>query len=102
MKSKPPACFCISSVPRDDDFVCSEAECVLLLFGGSREDDNLGSERMGKFHAHVTQSAETGHANFLALGDTPVAHGRVSCDSGRAKEQLRRGQGSRGRAAQTS
>jgi hypothetical protein len=30
---------------------------------------------MRKLHAHVAQSAETDHANFLALGDTLVAHG---------------------------
>src|SRR5208282_2990957 len=32
-------------------------------------------------HRHVAQAAEPDHANFLALGDTPAAHGRVSCDS---------------------
>src|SRR5713101_1745054 len=37
---------------------------------------------MCKLHAHVAQSAETDHASLLALGDAPVAHGRVSCDSG--------------------
>ena len=37
---------------------------------------------MCKLHAHVAQSAETDHADFLALGDAPVAHGRVGCDSG--------------------
>ena len=37
---------------------------------------------MCKLHAHVAQSAETDHADLLALGDAPVAHGRVSCDSG--------------------
>src|SRR5437879_11798421 len=37
---------------------------------------------MCKLHTHVTQSAETDHANLLALADAPVAHGRVCCDSG--------------------
>src|SRR5208282_6447255 len=36
---------------------------------------------MCKLHGHVAQPAEPDHANFLALGDTPAAHGRVGCDS---------------------
>ena len=35
-----------------------------------------------KLHAHVTQSAETDHANFLAVANSPVAHGRVCRDPG--------------------
>ncbi len=69
-------------IPREDDLVRSEAERVFLLVRRSREDNNVGSERMGKLHAHVAQSAETDHANFLALGDAPVAHRRVRRDSG--------------------
>ena len=45
---------------------------------------------MSKLHAHVAQSAETDHANLLALGDAPVAHGRVGCDPG---AEQRRGSG---------
>src|SRR5947209_17148045 len=37
---------------------------------------------MRKLHGHVTESAETDHANFLALGDAPVMHGGVSRDTG--------------------
>ena len=74
----------------DDDFVGPEAERVFLLVGRGGEDDNVGSERMGKLHAHVTQSAETDHANLLTLGDAPVAHGRVCCDPG---AEQRRGSG---------
>jgi len=48
----------------------------------SREDYNVGSERMGKLHAHVPQFVESDHANFLALADAPMAHRRVHCDSG--------------------
>ncbi len=53
-----------------------------FLLGRSREDHNVASERVRKLHAHVAQSAETDHANFLAFGDAPVAHRRVRCDSG--------------------
>ena len=45
---------------------------------------------MGKLHAHVAQSAEADHANFLALADLPAAHGRVRGDSG---AEQRRGSG---------
>ncbi len=66
----------------DDDFVGTEAEGVSLLAGRGGEDDDVGSERMSKLHAQVAQSAETDHANFLALCDAPAAHGRVCCDPG--------------------
>src|SRR5258706_8673117 len=42
----------------------------------------MGAERMCELHSHVTQSPESDHAYFPALGTAPVAHGRVSCDSG--------------------
>ena len=44
----------------------------------------------GELHAHVAQSAETDHADLLAFGDAPVAHGRVCCDAG---AEQRRGPG---------
>src|SRR6266513_5329224 len=37
---------------------------------------------MSKFYRHVPQSAETDHANFLALGDAPVMHRGVCSDTG--------------------
>jgi len=42
----------------------------------------VGSERVGKLHAHVAESTETDNADFLALGDIPVAQRRVCGDSG--------------------
>src|ERR1035441_4713712 len=36
---------------------------------------------MCKLRAHVTQPAETDHANLLAFGDAPVAHGRICWDA---------------------
>ncbi len=45
---------------------------------------------MRKLHAHVAQPAETHHADLLAFGDAPVAHGRVGGDSG---AEQRRGSG---------
>src|SRR5271165_3081317 len=67
---------------RDDDLICSQPKSVILLFWRSREDYNVSSERMRNLYGHVAQSAEPDHANFLVLGDAPVVHGRVSCDSG--------------------
>src|SRR5205823_10419162 len=57
-------------------------ERVFLLVRRGSEDDDVRSERMSKFYSHVAQSAETDHANFLALGDAPVMHGRVRRDAG--------------------
>jgi hypothetical protein len=54
---------------------------------------------MSKLHTHVTQSAETDHANLPALGDAPMAHGRVGCDSG-AEERRGSGEIEVGRDAQ--
>src|SRR5438876_3013736 len=54
------------------------------------QDDNMRSERMSKFHGHVTQSAEADHANFFALGHSPMMHRRVGRDPG---AEQRRGSG---------
>ena len=91
MKSKLPACFChLIGVAGDDDLIGAQAEGVLLLAGRGGEDDDVGSERMGELHAHVAQPAETDDADLLALGDAPVAHGRVGRDPG---AEQRRGPG---------
>src|SRR6266581_8632320 len=66
----------------DDNFVGAEAERVLLLVRRGGEDDDVRSERMSKFYRHVAQSAETDHANFLALRDAPVMHRRIGRDPG--------------------
>ena len=77
-------------VTGDDDFVGAEAQRIFLFAGRGGEDHDVGSERMGKLHAHVAQSAETDHTNFLAPRHAPAAQGRVGCDPG-AEE--RRGPG---------
>jgi len=43
---------------------------------------------MCELHGHVAQAAETDHANLLALRGAPVAHGRISCDSGAKQRNL--------------
>ena len=69
-------------VAGDDHFVSTEAERVFCFVGRGGEDDDVGTERTGELHAHVSQSAKTDHANFLALGDAPVAQGGVGCNPG--------------------
>src|SRR5437879_5684188 len=54
------------------------------------QDDDVRSERMRKFHSHVTQSTETDHANFFAVCHAPVMHRRVGRDPG---AEQRRGSG---------
>src|SRR5439155_6771579 len=54
------------------------------------QDDDVRSKRMRKLHGHVAQSAETDHANFLALGNAPMMHRRVGRDPG---AEQRRGSG---------
>jgi hypothetical protein len=67
--------FHLVRIARNDDLVGAEAERVLLFVGRGGEDDDVGSERMSKLHAHVAQTAETHSPNFLAFCDAPVAHG---------------------------
>ncbi len=43
----------------------------------------MGSQRVrAELYAHVAQSAESHHADFLPLSDAPMAHGRVRRDAG--------------------
>jgi hypothetical protein len=90
MKSKLPACFFISLLLLETTTSSAPRRARLPSYGGSGEEDHMGSERMSKLHPHVAQSAETDHANLLARGDAPMAQGRVGGDSG-AEE--RRGSG---------
>src|SRR6185503_7437355 len=54
---------------------------------------------MSKLHTHMAQSAEPNHANLLTLGNAPMSHGRVGCDSG-AEERGSSGETEVGRNAQ--
>src|SRR5512132_1988065 len=84
MKSKLPACFCISSVLRETTTSSAPRRSASSFLPG--EDDDVGSERMSKLHARVAQSAETDHANLLALCGAPVAH-RGVCRDSRAEQR---------------
>src|ERR1022692_4087079 len=65
-----------AGIAGDHDLVGAQAERVFLLVGRGREDDDMGTERMSELHAHVAQSTQTNHADFLTFGDAPVAHRR--------------------------
>src|SRR6266496_558488 len=91
--------FHLVRVARDNDFVGAEAERVFFLPGRMGQDDDVRSERMSKFYRHVAESAETDHANFLALGDAPMMHRRVRRDPG-AKQRRGCGEFEVGRNAQ--
>jgi hypothetical protein len=69
-------------VTGDDDLIGSEAKGVVPLAGRSGEHHNMRSESVGELDAHVAESTETDHPDLLALGYTPVPHGRVGGDSG--------------------
>src|ERR1700690_1963006 len=76
---------------RNDDLVRAEAKRVILLVWRSREDYNVRPERKGNLNAHMTESTETDPAYLLALAYAPVAHRRVSRDSG-AKQRSSSGE----------
>ena len=100
MKSKLPACLLhLIGISGNDHFVGAEAKRVFLLVRRSGKDYDMGSKRMSKLHRHMTQPAETYHTDLLALGDAPMAHGRVCCDSG-AEERRDSGEIEVGRNAQ--
>ena len=82
MKSNLPACFVISSASRDTTTSSAPRRSASSFAGRRGEDNDVGSERTGELDAHVTQPAEADHADLLALGDAPVAHGRVRRDPG--------------------
>ena len=74
----------------DDYLVGAKTQSVFLLVGRSGEEDDVSSEGVGELDPHVAQSAEPDDADLLALGDSPVVHGRVRGDSG---AEQRRGSG---------
>src|SRR6478609_1606083 len=74
--------FHLVSVARNNDLVGAKADRVLFLVRRGREDDDVRSERISKLHSHVAESAKTYDANFFALGDAPMTHGRVGRDPG--------------------
>ena len=91
MKSKLPACFCISSALRETTTSSAPRRSASsFLLGEVVKTTTWAPKRMRELHAHVAQSAETDDADLLALGDAPVAHGRVGGDSG---AEQRRGSG---------
>ena len=100
MKSKLPACFCISSALRETTTSSAPRRSASsFLPGDVVKTTTCAPKRVGELHAHVAQPAETDHADLLALGDAPVAHRRVGRDPG-AEERRGSGEIEVGRDAQ--
>ena len=73
-------------IARNDDFIGTEPERVLLLVRRCGEYRHVSSERPTKLHGHVTEAPEPNHADLLAFADAPVPHRRV-CGDPRAEER---------------
>src|SRR4051794_23111062 len=73
-------------IVRNDDFIGTEPERVVLLVRRRGEYRHVSSERTTKLHGHVTESSESDHADLLALADAPMTHRRV-CGDPRAQER---------------
>ena len=78
--------FHFVSIARNDDFIGTEPERVILLVRRRGEDSDVSSERATKLHGHVTESSQPDHANLLAFANAPVAHRRI-CGDPRAEER---------------
>src|SRR4029077_18889310 len=72
--------FHFVSIARNDDFIGTEPERVVLLVRRRGEDNDVSSERTTKHHGHVTKSPESDHADLLPFADTPVTHRRICSD----------------------
>ena len=54
-------------------YMCINSFSLFLL--PSSNFEHMGSEHIDNVQAHMSQPAESDHANFLALGDARVTHG---------------------------
>ena len=86
IKLKVPTCFHLIGIARNDDFIGTEPERVILLVRRRGEDSDVSSERTTKLHGHVTESSQPNYADLLAFADAPVAHRRI-CGDPRAQER---------------
>ena len=64
-----------------DDFIRAEPQGIFDFVRRGGEDHHVRAESLRQFHAHVTQSAESHHADFLAFADFVVAQRRISGDA---------------------
>src|SRR5215471_20046620 len=72
--------FHFVAISRNDHFIGSEPERVLLLVRRCSEYSDVSSERTTKLHGHVTEPSKPDHANLLPFFDVPVAHWRICGD----------------------
>src|SRR5271157_2729467 len=99
MKSKLPACFFISSALREMTISSAPRRRASSFLLGDVVNATMRFQRMGNLDGHVAESAETDNTDFLALCDTPAAHGRV-CGDPSAQERRSPGEIEVGRDAQ--
>ena len=74
-------------IARNDDFIGTEPERILLLVRRRGEDSDVSAERMTKLHGHVTESSKPDYADLLAFADAPMAHRRVCRDPSAQKRR---------------
>src|ERR1700676_3210139 len=68
-------------VLRDDDFISAEANSVGSFVRGCGEEDDVGTERFGEFHAHVTETTKAYDSHLLSFADIPKTQGRIGGDA---------------------
>src|SRR3989454_11295213 len=90
MKSKLSACFCISSELREMTTSSAPSRSASSLLPGEVVKTTTRAPSACANFTPMWPSPPTDHANFLALCDAPVAHGRVCRDS---SAEERRGSG---------
>jgi hypothetical protein len=74
-----------------DHLVRTEALGIRRLVGRRREENGVRAERVRKFQAHVSESAQTHDADLLPFPDLPVAQRRVRRDARAQKRRHARG-----------
>ena len=83
MKSKVPACSRhLLRIGRDHDFVGAELLRIGDLVRRRGELHDVRAERVAELESHVSEPAESHHAELLALADVPVLERRVRGDAG--------------------
>ena len=65
-----------------DDLIRAQPEGILDFVRRVGEDHDMRTHCLGEFHAHVSKSAESHDADFLALDDLVVSQRGISGDAG--------------------
>ena len=83
MKSKLPACFCISFASRETTTSSApRRRASSFLWGEVVKTTTWGPECVSELDAHVAETAESDHADLFSLGHAPVTHRRIGGNPG--------------------